>query len=72
VFFFEGRHDYNCPFVLAEEFYAALHAPHKELIWFERSGHTPDLEEPDKFQSELIAIGAQVCGTRAPAGGVVT
>lgn len=66
VFFFEGRHDYNCPSVLAEEFYAGLQAPYKKLIWFEQSGHTPDLEEPAKFQREVIAIGDQCCDVRQP------
>ncbi len=66
AFFFEGRYDYNCPFVLAEEFFASLQAPSKKLIWFERSGHTPDLEEPEKFQRELIAVADQVCGATRP------
>jgi pimeloyl-ACP methyl ester carboxylesterase len=61
VFIFEGRHDYTAPSVLAEEFYKALKAPHKRLVWFENSGHPPDFEEPDKFQRELIAIGAEFC-----------
>jgi hypothetical protein len=31
VWFFEGRHDYTAPVVLAEEFYASLAAPSKRL-----------------------------------------
>ena len=57
VFFFAGRYDYTTPFVLVEQFYASLLAPYKKLIWFEHSAHNPDIEEPDTFQRELIAIG---------------
>lgn len=64
VFIFEGRHDYTAPVVLAEQFYKALRAPHKKLVWFENSGHPPDFEEPEKFQRELIAIGAEFCSAR--------
>lgn len=61
VFFFLGRRDHTAPPELSEEFYAALQAPRKELVWFEESAHTPDLDEPDKFQSEVIKIGRTVC-----------
>ncbi len=64
VFFFTGRYDYTTPFVLVEQFYASLHAPCKKLIWFEHSAHMPHMEEPDKFQRELIAIGDQFCSEK--------
>jgi pimeloyl-ACP methyl ester carboxylesterase len=57
VVFFAGRYDYTTPFVLVEQFYAELHAPIKKLIWFEHSAHMPHMEEPEKFQRELIALG---------------
>ena len=41
VFFLQGRHDYNTPSTLVEEYYELLDAPYKELIWFENSGHHP-------------------------------
>jgi pimeloyl-ACP methyl ester carboxylesterase len=66
VFFFEGRYDYTAPFVLAEQFYASLHAPYKKLIWFEQSAHTPNMEEPEKFQRELIAIADEFCSEKHP------
>jgi len=59
VFLFLGRHDHTAPTELSEEFYASLKAPHKELIWFEDSAHTPDLDEPEKFQREVIKIGTK-------------
>lgn len=61
VFFFTGSYDYTTPFVLVEQFYASLQASYKQLIWFEHSAHMPHMEEPDKFQKELIAIGDKFC-----------
>jgi pimeloyl-ACP methyl ester carboxylesterase len=49
-----GRHDYNVPFVLSEEYFDLLQAPSKELIWFENSAHSPPFEEPDKFNRLMI------------------
>ncbi len=54
VYFFAGRHDWNVPAVLVEAFEKKLQAPHKEMIWFENSGHGPLEEEPDKFNRVLI------------------
>jgi pimeloyl-ACP methyl ester carboxylesterase len=66
VVFFVGRYDYATPFVLAEEFYASLHAPYKKLVWFEHSAHNPDIEEPDTFQREIIALGDEFCSEQHP------
>ncbi len=54
VFFFSGRHDYNTPFELVVEYFETLEAPHKEFVWFENSAHSPNLEEPDRYQEILI------------------
>lgn len=54
VYFFAGRHDYNTPFELVEEFSRTLDAPHNEIVWFENSAHSPNLEEPDRYQEILI------------------
>ncbi len=54
VYFFTGRHDYNTPFELVEDYYEILEAPHKEIVWFENSAHMANLEEPDRFQDLLI------------------
>jgi len=54
VYFFAGRHDYNTPFELVEEFSRTLEAPHNEIVWFENSAHNPNLEEPDRYQEILI------------------
>jgi pimeloyl-ACP methyl ester carboxylesterase len=57
LYFFLGRHDYNAPATLAERYFQAIRAPVKKLIWFEHSAHYPFLEEPEKFNSEVEAIG---------------
>jgi pimeloyl-ACP methyl ester carboxylesterase len=54
VYFIEGRWDINAPTVLVKQYYRALHSPHKQLVWFERSGHNPPYQEPAKFNAFLI------------------
>lgn len=54
LYFFLGRYDYVTPSAPVLEYFKRLHAPHKEIIWFEQSGHHMDVEEPEKFQQELI------------------
>jgi len=49
VYLFLGRHDYNCPFELAEKWFHALEAPYKRLVWFERSAHEPQWEQPEEW-----------------------
>lgn len=54
VYFLIGRHDVNAPPVLTEEYYEVLNAPHKELIWFERSGHNPWVTESAAFVEVIV------------------
>jgi pimeloyl-ACP methyl ester carboxylesterase len=54
VYFLLGRYDVNAPPVLAEEYYQLLNAPHKELIWFDHSGHNPWVTESDRFEEVII------------------
>lgn len=54
IYFFSGKHDYDTPFVLAEEYYKMLTAPKKEFVWFENSAHFPFYEEPQKFNNIMI------------------
>ena len=56
IFFFVGRHDFTTPFELVEAYFKTVKAPSKKLVWFENSAHMPNLEEPDKFQRELVEI----------------
>jgi pimeloyl-ACP methyl ester carboxylesterase len=55
VYFFMGRYDINAPTVLVEEYERILDAPEKGIIWFEHSGHSPWINERDKFVREVIS-----------------
>lgn len=54
IYFLIGRHDVNAPTNLTEEYFNLLTAPQKELIWFERSGHNPWMNESDKFIDVMV------------------
>ena len=52
VWFLIGRHDTVVSSVIVERYFRTLHAPlGKRLIWFEKSGHAPHLEEPEKYRA---------------------
>ncbi|PKM73499.1 MAG: alpha/beta hydrolase [Firmicutes bacterium HGW-Firmicutes-16] len=55
VYFFLGRHDVNAPASLVEEYMEVLDAPHKEIVFFEHSGHSPWINERDKFVKEVLS-----------------
>lgn len=54
VFFVLGRHDYEAPAIIAENYFNNLIAPSKELFWFEHSAHLPNTEENERFDEVLI------------------
>ena len=54
VYFFTGRYDYQTPFEIVERYFGILKAPYKEIVWFEDSGHVPNLDEPEVYQDKLI------------------
>ena len=53
IYVFDGRLDMNTPAELVEDWFAKICAPHKELIWFENSGHNPMGDEPERFKKLL-------------------
>jgi len=55
VYFFLGRHDINAPTVLVEEYLQVLEAPDKRIVWFEHSGHSPWINETEKFIIEVLS-----------------
>lgn len=59
VYFLTGRHDVNAPPSLVEEYYELLDAPHKEIVWFERSGHSPWVSESEKFVETMARIAGR-------------
>lgn len=54
IFFFSGRMDYVTPVSLSEEYFNNIQAPIKKLIWFEKSAHSPQREEPEKYLKEFL------------------
>lgn len=54
VYFLEGKHDYESPSRLADQYYQALKAPGKKLVWFEHSAHLLNAEEPEKFNEFFV------------------
>ena len=47
---------FQTPFELVERYIGGLRAPHKEIVWFENSGHMPNLDEPEAYQDRLINL----------------
>jgi pimeloyl-ACP methyl ester carboxylesterase len=56
VFFFLGRHDHWVPPETSLAYYDALVAPAKRLVWFERSGHEPFVDEAGRFDELMIEL----------------
>lgn len=54
IYFIKGRWDVNAMNSLTEDYFNSLDAPHKELIWFEQSAHTPSWDEPEHFVDVMV------------------
>jgi len=70
-FILDGRLDNNTPAELVEEYFAAIKAPRKELIWFEKSGHNPMSDEPVLFKNTLRAKLTEVAKDEQKKGVIV-
>ena len=51
-----GRRDYNVPYELVMEYVRELRAPSKRIVWFERSAHAPNFEEPAAFADSCRSL----------------
>jgi len=58
IIFVQGRLDQVAPGEATQRFYDALTAPSKQLVWFERSAHTPQYDEPARFRDVLLTLRA--------------
>lgn len=56
VYIVLGRHDMNNPSQIPVDYFDRLHAPGKELVFFEDSGHGMIWEEADKFHHLMARI----------------
>jgi proline iminopeptidase len=54
VFVFAGRFDFATPSELAQAWFEQLQAPSKKMVWFERSAHMVQYEEPGKLFMTLV------------------
>jgi len=45
--------------VLVEEYMQVLDGPDKKIVWFEHSGHSPWINEPEKFVREVLSCFAE-------------
>ena len=54
MFFFHGTEDPSTPCELAEQYFAAIRAPHKEFARFERCHHFVVFNRPNDFLRELL------------------
>lgn len=50
-----GKYDYVTS---AQQYFAAIKAPKKQLFLFEHSGHAPSWQEPQLFRTHLLQIAA--------------
>ena len=58
IVFAQGRLDQVAPGQATQRFYDSLTAPSKQLVWFEKSAHTPQYDEPAKFRELLLDVKA--------------
>lgn len=49
VYLLQGLYDYQTPYPIAKDFFDQLKAPVKEFHTFEKSAHSPNMEEVEKF-----------------------
>ena len=59
-FIFQGREDWVCPSGPVEEYFNLVHAPKKELVWFDKSGHDPMADEPAKFADGTLRVSREI------------
>ncbi|WP_445338213.1 alpha/beta fold hydrolase [Bifidobacterium sp. ESL0822] len=55
VYFISGKYDRHLPGILVERFADGLKSPHR-FIRFDRSGHCPQWDEPERFAATVKAI----------------
>ena len=54
VFFFLGRYDHHVDAETAAQYFDALQAPLKRVVWFDNSAHNIPFEEPAAFTKSVV------------------
>jgi pimeloyl-ACP methyl ester carboxylesterase len=49
IYIAHGKYDYQVSYTLACEYFEKIEAPEKSFFTFEKSAHSPNGEEPEKF-----------------------
>jgi pimeloyl-ACP methyl ester carboxylesterase len=60
----EGRHDQLVPSAITAQWFAALRAPRKKLVWFENSAHMMMIEEPGRTLQALVDEALPIAASR--------
>ena len=66
VFFLLGRRDHWVPSEVSVSYFDALTAPLKRLVWFERSGHEPFVDEPAAFNRAMVELVRPIAARTLP------
>lgn len=56
VYIMQGTSDYETSYIVAKEYFDSLAAPVKKFYTFENSAHSPNFEEPEKFEMIIKEI----------------
>jgi pimeloyl-ACP methyl ester carboxylesterase len=65
TFFLLGRQDHWVPAAASVAYIDALTAPSKQVVWFERSGHEPFVDEPAAFNAAMRDLVRPVVAAEA-------
>jgi pimeloyl-ACP methyl ester carboxylesterase len=60
VYITHGKYDYQVSHTLSREYFEIIKAPDKSFFSFEKSAHSPNAEEPEKFVQIVRHIALQL------------
>jgi pimeloyl-ACP methyl ester carboxylesterase len=63
VFLLLGRKDHWVPPETSMDYFNALTAPSKQVVWFEESAHEMFVDEPARFNQTMISLVRPVAAT---------
>ncbi|WP_434305018.1 alpha/beta fold hydrolase [Clostridium botulinum] len=56
IYYILGENDWQTPYVIAEEYFKEINAPHKKLYLISRAGHMTMIDQPNLFFDALVDI----------------